>query len=476
MAMSEQDRDLLAFQLKLKGERIRKRAFLSTGRPEDKARILPSAKQLAALGVEFYATEGTSAFLDANGVRNTRLHRISERVGQDVAELFHSGRIDFVVNVLTGDHDYDERSDARRIRSLAIEHGAPLVTEVDVAVATIERMIRSIEQERERQTRKSMAEYFAELVFARGGYVNNHAHPDKAFLMSAEYLELGMIDMQKKWELFQSLKENYTFDDVYARICRMFQTQYDFGVRYLRGMVDADPVVKLLCIDAALAAKEAFRGKMVIEIGVQPLAGVLNPDVRPWFIKACERADFIGGLPSKDRPQPEKHIDFILDLGNDLGKMVDVHVDQEDNPNEDETRLLALKTIEHKMEGRVAGIHCISLACKPRHERQEVCRIAKDAALAIVVCTFAGLGMKKLDVLVPAHNSIAPIEDCLNAKLNIGNGSDNVEDFFEPFVDGDPWAEAKVLMDACRNYTAPTIADIMCNRSLFNATSLAAAA
>ena len=45
-------------------------------------------------------------------------------------------------------------------------------------------------------------------------------------------------------------------------------------------------------------------------------------------------ADYCGGLPSRDRPRPEAHLDIVLDLAKRLGKPVDVHVDQENNPLE----------------------------------------------------------------------------------------------------------------------------------------------
>ena len=52
-----------------------------------------------------------------------------------------ANRFDLVINVLTGDNDYDESSDAKLIRSLSIENGIPLITDPDVAIATLEQII-----------------------------------------------------------------------------------------------------------------------------------------------------------------------------------------------------------------------------------------------------------------------------------------------------------------------------------------------
>ena len=42
--------------------------------------------------------------------------------------------------------------------------------------------------------------------------------------------------------------------------------------------------------------------------------------------------------------------------------MVHVHVDQQNLTSEKETELLVNKTIEHDMQGKVVGIHGISIA------------------------------------------------------------------------------------------------------------------
>ena len=51
---------------------------------------------------------------------------------------------------------------------------------------------------------------FQTLVREKGGYKSHHAHFDKANLITPERLELSMRDMQEKWRLYRSLKENYT--------------------------------------------------------------------------------------------------------------------------------------------------------------------------------------------------------------------------------------------------------------------------
>ena len=83
------------------------------------------------------------------------------------------------------------------------------------------------------------------MVTRLGGYASYHAHFDKAYLISLENLKLGQVDMQKKWELYKYLKENYTHDDLVERISRGVESMINFGVTHCRTMVDADSTVSM---------------------------------------------------------------------------------------------------------------------------------------------------------------------------------------------------------------------------------------
>lgn len=462
--------EMLAFNLKMLGKRSRKRILVSAGKPTDKERMLPSLRKLAAMGVELYATEGTSAFLEDTGVTNRRLHKISERREPNIESFLTQDRIDLVINILVGNHDYDESSDSNLIRSLAIESGIPLITSVEVAIRTIDNMeARHARQEAELARPADGEPWNLQREFLRrvkelGGFASHHAHFDKAYLITMDNLRLGQVDMQKKWHLYDYLKENYTLDDLVTRISRGVDTMISQGVTYCRTLVDADSIVKLLPIKAALAVRSLYADRIHFEIGVQPLRGVLDPESRKHFSEACAMADYIGGLPSRDRPTPERHLDYLLQLARELNKPVDVHVDQENNPEESETELLALKTIEYGLGGRVNAIHAISLAAKPERERKRIIEIVKDAGLGIIVCPSAALSMKQLKKDAPLHNSIAPVPELLEAGIAVYLGVDNIYDLFMPFTDGDMWFEARLLMEACRFYDIDAVARMACRR------------
>ena len=463
--------DLLAFNVKLLGHRSAKNVLLSAGQVPDKERLLPAVRKLADLQqVELFATPGTHAFLEKAGVASTLIHKITEHRDPNILSFLRDSRIDLVVNVLTGDTDYDEASDAKLIRSLSIRQNIPLITDPGIAEATLLQIVRDQEAGTFAYRVADAAEpwnlrlEFLELCRQRGGVAVHHAHFDKAYLISLANLRLSQVDMQRKWTLYRQLKESYTPDDLVERISRGAQAMVDQGVTYCRTMVDADSICGLMPVKAALEVKKRFAETLTLEIGIQPLEGVLEPVSRKVYEQACSLADFCGGLPSRDRPTPEKHLDVILSIARDQGKSLDVHVDQENDPDEHETEMLALKTIEHGMQGRVYGVHAVSLAAQERHERERVAQLLREAGVGVIVCPSAAISMKQLDVRAPSHNAIAPVPELIAAGVGCYLGVDNVHDLFLPLVDGDVWTECRILMEACRFYDLDAVADLASRR------------
>ena len=467
--------ELLAFNLKLLGPKSRKNVLISAGQLESKRRMLPAIRSILDLDVDLFATPGTHRFLSENDVASTEIHKVTDSRAPNILTFLKADRFDLVINVLTGDNDYDEASDAQTIRKLLIENGIPLITDLDVGIATLQQIVTDSQRGTYRYKLADESEpwnlqlHFLEAVERLGGVANHHAHFDKAYLITMDNLRLSQVDMQKKWELYKYLKENYTYDDLVERISRGVEKMISQGVTYCRTMVDADSTVGLLPIRAAAEVKRRYADRIVFEVGVQPLQGVLDPASYEQYAEACTMADYCGGLPSRDAPRDEQHLDVILQLAKKLGKPVDVHVDQENNPLERETELLAMKTIEHGMQGRVFGVHAISVGAKEEREQDRIIEKIVEADLGIIICPSAALSMKQLQMTAPLHNSIAPFTKFRDAGVKCYLGVDNVHDLFMPMVDGDIWTECRMLMEACRFYDIDAIAEWACTKPILSA-------
>ena len=131
--MATQDSmEIVGLNLKMLGRQSKKNVLISAGKPADKARLLESVRELAKLDVRLFATEGTSRFLTEKGVPNEPIYKIGEGTEPNIKSFLEADRFDLIVNILTGDYNYDAGTDSNRIRALAVQNSIPLITDAFV--------------------------------------------------------------------------------------------------------------------------------------------------------------------------------------------------------------------------------------------------------------------------------------------------------------------------------------------------------
>ena len=120
------------------GYRLPKKAVLiSSGGAKGKLDLLEPARQLVKKGLEVYATGGTAAFLNENGVFARSVSWPDEEVDDNVLTLIAQHKFDLIVNV-PKNRTRRELTNGYRIRRAAIDHNIPLMTNTRLAKAFIE--------------------------------------------------------------------------------------------------------------------------------------------------------------------------------------------------------------------------------------------------------------------------------------------------------------------------------------------------
>lgn len=306
-----------------------------------------------------------------------------------------------------------------------------------------------------------MKDFFLKEIRKNGGFKCHHAHFDKAYLMNPDRFIECEATLQKKWILYNDLKVNYTESDLLERMSKCVDNLLEQKVSYMKTFLDADSVVNQKCIDAGVILKEKYKDKVKIDLAIQPLEGLDNADAKENFIKACKKADVIGGLPARDA-YPEHHVDTLFELAKELNKSVDIHVGQNNRPDEKEAEMILDKIEEHNLEQKVNLVHCISLASHQEGYIRKQARRMKQHNVSVIVCPSAAISMRQdRRFNTPTHNSIAPVSILLEEGVDIKLGIDNIEDLFMPLVDGDLWFETRLLMEATRIYDHESIINIV---------------
>lgn len=115
-------------------------AFLSVN-DNDKANLIPIARDLAAMGFKLYATSGTAAVLQATGLDVISVYKVNEGRPNTVDHV-KNGQISLIVNTPLGKASY---LDELTIRRTALNYGVPCVTTLSGAAAVVQ-AIRSMHE------------------------------------------------------------------------------------------------------------------------------------------------------------------------------------------------------------------------------------------------------------------------------------------------------------------------------------------
>ncbi|OBS31948.1 carbamoyl phosphate synthase large subunit [Tepidimonas fonticaldi] len=113
-----------------------RKIFLSV-KPGDKARVVPIARDLAAMGFELVATRGTAAAIQAAGVPCTVVNKVTEG-RPNIVDMIKNGEIAMVIN--TVEERRNAIADSRYIRVASLAHRVTTFTTIFGAEAAVEGM------------------------------------------------------------------------------------------------------------------------------------------------------------------------------------------------------------------------------------------------------------------------------------------------------------------------------------------------
>ena len=296
-------------------------------------------------------------------------------------------------------------------------------------------------------------------IIKAGGFVNAHAHFDRAYTVHDFSESERKMHLHEKWKLNDKFKKTASIECYRRNIETAVLQQIDHGVSSACTFVDIDNITHGAALCAAKQIKDDYANRFDLKIACQTIKGVVEKEQQYLLDIWSQELDIIGSLPGADT-DINRHLDIVLECAKRRGKRLHVHVDQLNHPSEKETELLARKTIKWGMEGRVTAIHAISLACHHKAYRKEVYKISQDAGLSFISCPSAWIDHSRREDLVPSHNSITPVDELLECGLVVAIGSDNIHDVYKPYSDGDMMFELRMLLEACKVYDEETLINI----------------
>ncbi|MFC1646390.1 carbamoyl-phosphate synthase large subunit [Candidatus Omnitrophota bacterium] len=107
---------------------------LLTVTDKDKRKLVIIAERLKKVGFKIFATEGTSKYLDKNGVPNEKINKIDEG-RPNITDVIKNKDIHLIINTPVGK---SSKVDDSYIRKMAIQYKIPYITSMAAAEASVE--------------------------------------------------------------------------------------------------------------------------------------------------------------------------------------------------------------------------------------------------------------------------------------------------------------------------------------------------
>lgn len=329
------------------------------------------------------------------------------------------------------------------------------------------------------------------LASSFGGVYNSHAHADRAFTRQDRFyahrgLSIDMLDrlsLEEKQQLTWVLHTGIAFEPecIEERMRRVLDDSIKFGVTKLDTSVDVTYNTKLKSLEIAEKLKKEYADRLALGIGAYNISGFKDsaPERFEIFEEAAKRADFLVGLPEKDRYPDHigerQHNNYLLNLALKLGKPLQVHVDQGNNPDETRTEDLLSEMhevfdIQHRLQSypNVSVVHAISPSCYEEDRFQRLCDGLLRYGVEVICCPAAAISMRQdRTKKAPIHNSIARVGDFIVRGIPVKFGTDNINDIYMPTTSADLYDDVCLVgANAIRAYGERGLAKLLAGQPL----------
>ncbi len=254
------------------------------------------------------------------------------------------------------------------------------------------------------------------------GLVDLHTHLDKTYFDIPNHSGT----LLEAIEVWRSNKQHNMRQRVLTNASRALRTAIHYGTTAIRTHVDVVEMNDLVSLEALLEVREAFRGKIDLEIVA--LAS-------PVYTEASETAlrlgcDLVGGAPALEA-DPYTDVADAFVLAEKYGKAIDLHIDETEDPTMRTLERLAELTIAHAMQGQVTAGHCCSLDFMDEVTAGRIIEKVAKAQINVVTlpsCNLVLMGRGQR----PVPRGVTRVKQLLAAGVNVCAGSDNVRDPFNP--------------------------------------------
>ena len=271
-------------------------------------------------------------------------------------------------------------------------------------------------------------------LLSTAGFVDAHIHPDKTTWGSGW---LSRTPARTLTDLIgNDLRAQLAYQDsVEERAYALMKHAVLNGTMAMRAHVDVAPQIGLSNIHGVRAAAERLAPFLDVQVVAFPQFGLLsNPGTLDLMeASLSEGADLVGGIdPESLDGDLHGHLDAVYGLANKHGRNLDIHLHDDGAKGLAQLRVIAQRTVDEGMQGRVNIGHGFALCDASQPGIGPTLDALAEAGIWMATCALGADPVPDLD-LMERHG------------VQVALGSDGVRDAWSPFGTGSMMDRAHLL-------------------------------
>lgn len=230
------------------------------------------------------------------------------------------------------------------------------------------------------------------------------------------------------WTMMLNDRENWRQAEasITERATGLLGRMVAHGTGTVRSFAQVDVDCRLERLEAVLAARDAHRDRVAVQVVAFPQAGLLREDGSAQLLEEALRAgaDVVGGIdPCQLDRDPVRHLDIVFGLAERYGRAVDIHLHEPGELARFTLSLVVERTETLGMQGQVLISHGYGL-------------FTPDAGLPRVLEDLSRADIA-LSTVAPGTPPPLPLATLAEHGVRVGLGQDGQRDYWSPYGNGD---------------------------------------
>lgn len=266
-------------------------------------------------------------------------------------------------------------------------------------------------------------------------FVDAHFHIDATLSLglNGKMNETGTL--AEGISLWGELRGDFDYDAFYARAMRYCDLAIAQGLLAIRSHVDVTDA-SLVAVEAIAQVRKDVAPWLDLQLVAFPQMGwFCRPDMGDSMRRAVALGfEVIGGIPHLE-PTAElgrQSIRALCAIATDTGTLVDMHCDENDDPNSRQIEELTWQCKQLGMAGRVTGSHLTSMHSMDNFYAARLINQMAEAGVCVVANPVANMNLQGRFDSYPKRRGMTRVPELIAAGCQVALGQDSMLDPWYP--------------------------------------------